>query len=82
MLFPPISINGKKEKKLGFINPATRAVNKREERVVKAIYGRKRGLNFFPLALEGRSIRTILVIIYYSDCCRGFCWVDVGKDSV
>jgi hypothetical protein len=34
---PPTSINGKKKKKLGFINPETRAVNKRGKRVVKAV---------------------------------------------
>lgn len=36
--------------RLGFINPETRAANKREKRMVKAIYGRKKGLIFCSLS--------------------------------
>lgn len=76
---------GRRKITLGFINLVTRAVNKRGERRVRAIYGRKKGLNFFShgyVSIEIYERCFIQVNIYYSEGCGTSCWVDVAKDSV
>lgn len=75
---------GRRKRSLGFISLATRAINKRGERGAKAIYGRKKGLNFshWSLKVDIREGCFILVNVYYSKRGRMFCWVYVGKDNV
>lgn len=46
--FFPFPLMGRS--RLGFINPETRAASKRGKRMVKAIYGRKKGLIFCSLS--------------------------------
>lgn len=57
----PLPLMGKRKRSLGFISPATRAINKRGERGAPRLYmGEKKGLNFFPLVLKGGNTRTML----------------------
>lgn len=83
--FPLLPLMGKRKRSLGFISPATRTINKRGERGALRLYMGERKVLIFShwfLKVEIRERCFILVNVYYSERCRMFCWVYVGKDSV